>query len=84
MFKGKCPILFLVFSGNKKVKEVSDALVGSSGKPIDLRIVSNEITLDKGNNYVILVTSMYQGEQVYGEFELRINVDDQKAEISEI
>ena len=84
MFKGKCPILFIVYSGNKKVTEVSKNLVGSSGKPIDLRIVSAEITLDKGNSYTILVTSMYQGERGTGKFELNVCVDDQKATLSEL
>lgn len=84
MFKGKCPILFLVYSGNKKVKEVSNNLIGSSGKPIDLRIVSAEIALDKGTSYVVLVTSMYQGEKGEGEFELTITIDDGGSKISQL
>lgn len=84
MFKGKSPILFLVFAGNKKVSDISKNMVGSSGKPIDLRIISNEMTLDKGNNYVILVTAIYEGERGTGGFEVNVMVDDLKATITEI
>jgi hypothetical protein len=84
MFKGKSPIMFLVFTGGKRVADFSKGMVGSSGKPTDLKIVSNEINLDKGDVYTILVTSMYQGERGTGGFELTVTVDDQKASLVEI
>ena len=84
MFKGKCPILFLVFTGGKRVSDITKGMVGSSGKPVDLRIVSNEIVLDKGEVYTILVTSMFQGERGAGGFELNVTVDDTKATLVEI
>ena len=84
MFKGKCPILFLVYGGDKKLSDISKNLVGSSGKPIDLKTISAEISLENQKSFVILVTSMFTGEKGSGEFELNVCVDDQKASLTEL
>lgn len=83
MFKGRSPIMFLIYSNNRKVAEVGKGIIASSGKPTDLRIVSNEITLEKAGSYIILVTAMYQGERGTGAFELNVIVDDLKATLTE-
>lgn len=84
MFKGKQPIMFMVFYGDKRVRDPSKNLLKTSGSPIDLKTVSVEVPLDKGNTFVIMAASMYKGERGFGSYILDVTVDDAKASISEL
>ncbi|CAG9327882.1 unnamed protein product [Blepharisma stoltei] len=84
MFKGKLPIIFMIFYGNQRVKDPSKNILKTSGCPTDLKVVSAEVPLDKGNSFTVVCASMYKGERGYGNYILNVTVDDPKATISEL
>lgn len=78
MFKGKHYIMYLVqkSTGGKIERMDRKEILGMSGKPINLNIVSNEIEFTKAHTYPLTVTLLAanteNGPEGEGKFELKI------------
>lgn len=84
MFKGKLPIIVMVFQNSQRIEQPNQGLIGSTGSPIDLKTVSVEIHCEKAGSYMILVATMYQGELGHGSYKLEVTVDDFQAKLAKL
>eukprot|EP00359_Climacostomum_virens_P005569 CAMPEP_0204912218 /NCGR_PEP_ID=MMETSP1397-20131031/10410_1 /ASSEMBLY_ACC=CAM_ASM_000891 /TAXON_ID=49980 /ORGANISM="Climacostomum Climacostomum virens, Strain Stock W-24" /LENGTH=1540 /DNA_ID=CAMNT_0052083079 /DNA_START=351 /DNA_END=4973 /DNA_ORIENTATION=- len=84
MFKGKLPILVMVFNSPTRVDQPNQNLVGSTGSPTDLKIISTEIRCEKAGSYIIMPATMFQGEKGYGSYKLEVTVEDFQAKLAKL
>jgi hypothetical protein len=82
MFKGKLPIIYMIYNTKVRVKEPAANMIASSGSPIDLKTVSSEVILDTPGTYIIVAASMYAGEKGHGTFTLKVITDDRQSKIA--
>ena len=82
MFKGKLPIIFMLYSSKTRVKDPAAKMIASSGSPTDLKTVSSEVILDTPGTYIIVAATMFAGEKGHGTFTLKVITDDMKSKIA--
>ena len=75
-------------NGGKRISRNNrDMLVGHSGRPTDLRVITAEIVLDNSytypNKFSLMCASMYAGEKGEEGFTLKIS-SNSKVDIKEI
>jgi hypothetical protein len=83
MFKGKLPIIVMVYRGSQRIEQPNQGMVGSTGSPVDLKTISAEIQCQPGQ-YVILVATMFAGENGRGSYKLEVTVDDFQAKLAKL